>query len=110
MPDMPGQMRLFPDPPDADTAAAVRVLAEGVPGKASVTVPEAARVMGCSVRMVELWIEDGTLLVTYVNRNEDAARKHPRIVSRAERAYNPQRKKFLTLEELRVRRSNVGGQ
>jgi len=108
MNDLPGQMTLFPDH-EPDVADAVAALAGGVPSKATVTVPEAARVMGCSERTVELWIADGTLLVTYANRSEDAARRHPRIVTRAERPYGADRKKFLTLEELRVRRSNVSG-
>jgi hypothetical protein len=36
-------------------------------------------------------------------------RQHARIVVRSARPYDPNRTKFLTLAELRVRRSNVGG-
>ena len=103
------QMTLFPDVPDADTADAVAALTAALPGKQSMTVQEAAAYMSCSRRTVENWITDGTLLATYANREGDAERKHARAVVRADRAYDPDRKKFLTLEELRVRRSNVSG-
>jgi hypothetical protein len=50
-----------------------------------------------------------TLLATYANRHDEAQRKHARIVVRSTRPYDPARTKFLTLSELRVKRSNVGG-
>ena len=112
MNDLPGQMTLFPEPVSggaADAADAVRALRGGLPAKDTVTVVEAASQMGCSRRTVERWIDDGTLLVCYANRDDETARRHARIIVRDARPYNPARKKFLTLEELRVRRSNVGG-
>jgi len=116
--DLPGQLTLFPhlERPSAGAAAAtapradaVRALNEGLPDKSTVSVPEAAKIMHCCRRTVENWIADGTLLATYANRSDEARRKHARIIVRAGREYDPRRTQFLTLAELRIRRSNVGG-
>lgn len=93
----------------SETADAVQLLSDGLPGKDSVTIPEARDLMCVSRRTVENWVLDGTLLATYANRYDAAQRKHARIVVRSNRAYNPNRTKFLTLAELRVKRSNVSG-
>lgn len=114
--DLPGQLMLFPHleaapavvPTDAK-ADAYRLLADGLPNKDTVSVPEAAALMYCCRRTVENWISDGTLLVAYANRNDEAQRKHARIIVRAGRDYDARRTQFLTLAELRIKRSNVGG-
>lgn len=92
---------------DADEAA--RLLTGGLPDKATVTLDEAAALMFCCRRTVENWVADGTLLAVYANREDEALRKHARILVRAARPYDPDRARFLTLAELRVKRSNVGG-
>lgn len=112
--DLPGQTFLFHDMAPASVAAgemadAVRLLGDGLPDKESVTIPEARDLMFVSRRTVENWVADGTLLATYANRHDAALRKHARIVVRSVRPYDPNRTKFLTLAELRVKRSNVGG-
>lgn len=114
--DLPGQLMLFPHlerpiPAVATDAKAdaYRLLADGLPDKDTVSVPEAAALMYCCRRTVENWISDGTLLVAYANRNDEAQRKHARIIVRAGREYDARRTQFLTLAELRIKRSNVGG-
>lgn len=110
MPLQVTQPELFPEIAKcADKAAkeAAAALIANAPQKATVTVPEAAAFLACSVRQVEYMIADGTLLATYANRFEQAAKRHARPVVRAARAYDPARSKYLTLEELRIRRSNV---
>ena len=110
--DLPGQQYLFAEArPGADGAAeeAARLLQDGLPDKATVTLDEAARLMFCCRRTVENWVADGTVLAVYANREDKARRKHARILMRAARPYDPGRSKFLTLAELRVKRSNVGG-
>ena len=112
--DLPGQTFLFPGMAPAAVAAdemadAVRLLGDGLPDKESVTIPEARDLMFVSRRTVENWVADGTLLATYANRHDMAQRKHARIVVRSARPYDPNRTKFLTLAELRVKRSNVSG-
>lgn len=115
--DLPGQAYLFPSMAPApaapgmwdESADAVRLLGDGMPDKESVTIPEARDLMFVSRRTVENWVADGTLLATYANRHDAALRKHARIVVRSARPYDPNRTKFLTLAELRVKRSNVGG-
>lgn len=113
--DLPGQTYLFPGMSPAavaenETADAVRLLTDGLPDKESVTIPEAMRLMmGVCRRTIENWIKDGTLLAVYANRHDEAMRQHARIVVRSARPYDPNRTKFLTLAELRVKRSNVGG-
>jgi hypothetical protein len=111
--DLPGQ-QFFPwaGPGKADAAPeadAARLLTEGLPDKATVTTSEAAKLMHCCRRTVENWVADGTLLAVYANRDDEAKRKHARILVRAARPYDSERSKFLTLAELRIRRSNVGG-
>lgn len=120
--DLRGQAFLFPGmadapadpgqwtvPVDAETADAVRVLEDGLPDKQTVNLEEAGRLMSCCRRTVDNWVADGTLLAMYANRRDEARRKHARIVVRAARPYDAARKTYLTLAELRVRRSNVGG-
>jgi hypothetical protein len=114
--DLPGQGLLFDERELGDGGRAegpkgdaLRVLADGLPDKATVSVPEAAAIMHCCRRTVEYWIADGTLLATYANRSNDPGRKHARIIVRSGREYDPGRKELLTLAELRVKRSNVGG-
>ena len=112
------QGELFPEAFQADAPAsppavgpqadAVGVLLEGAPNKASCTVPEAATFLGVSVRQVEYLISDGTLLASYASREDAAAKQHARPIVRSARPYDGLRTKFLTLEELRLKRSNVG--
>ena len=87
---------------------AVSVLLERLPEKATCTVPEAAAFLGVSVRSVELLIADGTMLAAYANRSDAAVKQHARPIVRSVREYDRTRTKFLTLEELRKKRSNVG--
>ena len=91
--------------PCADAAA---VLLEGLPDKATCTVPEAATFLNVSVRQVEYLVSDGTLLAAYASRADAAAKLHARPIVRSARPYDASRTKFLTLEELRLKRSNVG--
>lgn len=111
--DLPGQMTLFPEPASGGAGAECReaagVLLAALPNKATATVPEAAAAMGVSDRTVAHWIEDGTLLAAYADRRDGMKRRNARVVVRAGRPYDPARRNFLTLEELRVRRSNVMG-
>ena len=92
---------------ESEIAAARAALLDGIPCKETVTVPEAARIMGASVRTVNYWIADGTLLVTYPTREDVSRRRNARVIVRADRPDDPNRNHFLTLEELRLRRSNV---
>lgn len=89
-------------------ADAVAALHEGLPKKTTCTVPEAAAFLGVSVRQVNYLIDDGTLLAAYASREDGAAKRHARPIVRCARPFDPARKNFLTLEELRVKRSNVG--
>jgi hypothetical protein len=112
--DLPGQLTLFPhlepraERPD-ETADAIRLLEDGLPDKQTVNLDEAAGLMACCRRTVDNWIADGTVLAMYANRADESRRRHARIVVRAARTYDPARKTYLTLAELRVKRSNVGG-
>ena len=63
---------------------------------------------GVSVRQVEYLISDGTLLASYASREDAAAKQHARPIVRSARPYDGSRTQFLTLEELRLKRSNVG--
>lgn len=85
------------------------VLKETLPPKATVTVPEAAEALGVSVRQVEYLISDGTLLAVYANRQDEAAKQHARPIVRSNRPFDPNRKKFLTIDEFRQLRSNING-
>ena len=115
---MTEQGELFPEllapgavaAPQHEAAAheAASVLLEGLPDKATTTVPEAAAFLGVSKRQVEYLVSDGTLLAAYASRSDAAARLHARPIVRSARPYDAARTKFLTLEELRLRRSNVG--
>ena len=44
----------------------------------------------------------------YASREDAAAKQHARPIVRSARPYDGSRTKFLTLEELRLKRSNVG--
>lgn len=90
------------------TSDALSVLLENLPEKATCTVPEASEFLGVSVRSVELLISDGTLLAAYANRSDAAIKQHARPIVRSARPFDRTRSKFLTLEELRMKRSNVG--
>ena len=110
------QGELFPEPANAgktkqdlEIQAAREVLKETLPPKATVTVPEAAEALGVSVRQVEYLISDGTLLAVYANRQDEAAKQHARLIVRSNRAFDANRKKFLTLDEFRQLRSNING-
>lgn len=94
---------------ERDVQDAREVLKETLPQKATVTVPEAAEALGVSVRQVEYLISDGTLLAVYANRQDEAAKQHARPIVRSNRAFDPNRKKFLTLDEFRQLRSNING-
>jgi len=99
---MTEQGELFPELLPAGAVAAPQheaasVLLEGLPDKATCTVPEAAAFLAVSERQVEYLVSDGTLLAAYASRSDAAARP-----------YDAARTKFLTLEELRLKRSNVG--
>jgi len=94
---------------ERELADAREVLKESLPAKATVTVPEAAEALGVSVRQVEYLISDGTLLVVYANRQDEATKQHARPIVRSNRAFDPNRKKFLTLDEFRQLRSNING-
>lgn len=93
---------------EKEASDAVSVLLERLPEKATCTVPEAAAFLGVSVRSVELLIADGTLLAAYANRSDAAIKQHARPIVRSARPFDRTRSKFLTLEELRMKRSNVG--
>ena len=110
---MTEQGELFPELLPAGTVAAPQheaasVLLEGLPDKATCTVPEAAAFLAVSERQVEYLVSDGTLLAAYASRSDAAARLHARPIVRSARPYDAARTKFLTLEELRLKRSNVG--
>lgn len=110
---MTEQGELFPEllAPGAVAAPqheAAAVLLEGLPDKATCTAPEAAAFLGVSLRQVEYLVADGTLLAAYASRADAAAKQHARPLVRSARPYDAARSKFLTLEELRLKRSNVG--
>ena len=110
---MTEQGELFPELLPAGAVAAPQheaasVLLEGLPDKATCTVPEAAAFLGVSKRQVEYLVSDGTLLAAYASRADAAAKQHARPLVRSARTFDAARSKFLTLEELRLKRSNVG--
>ena len=110
---MTEQGELFPELLPAGAVAAPQheaasVLLEGLPDKATCTVPEAAAFLAVSERQVEYLVSDGTLLAAYANRSDAVARLNARPIVRSARPYDAARTKFLTLEELRLKRSNVG--
>ena len=63
------------------------------------TVKRAAEALGCGTTKVWCMIEEGTLLARTLTLNPDAKRVHKRVIVKAERPYDPSRKKFLSLEE-----------
>jgi len=110
MRDLPGQA-LMPfmgaNVVGEDGAAAVEALRGSLPSKPTMTPAEAAVCLGVSRRQVEYWMTEGTLLALYAGRDPNPERRHARPVVRLDRAFDPKRVKFLTVEELRVRNSNV---
>lgn len=113
MRDLPGQLLMPFAGEDATSASAdcvrdaARDLAAALPAKGTMTLAEAAVHLGMSRRQVEYLVEDGTLMSLYANRKQNPERRHARPIVRLERPYDPDRKKFLTLEELRLRNSNI---
>lgn len=111
MADLPGQMVMpFAEEPVAagpDGEAAVEALRAALPGKQTMTLAEAACWLGMSRRQVEYLVADGTLMALYAGRDANPERRHARPIVRLDRPYDPGRQKFLTVEELRVRNSNV---
>lgn len=111
MADLPGQMLMpfaaEPAAAGADGDAAVEALRAALPAKQTMTLAEAACWLGMSRRQVEYLVADGTLLALYAGREQNPERRHARPVARLPRPYEAGREKFLTVEELRVRNSNV---
>ena len=54
-------------------------------------------------------IDDGTLLCQYANAKLEAECRHARPVLRLPRPFDVARDKFLSVEELRLRHSNLQG-
>ena len=84
---MTEQGELFPELLPAGAVAAPQheaasVLLEGLPDKATCTVPEAAAFLAVSERQVEYLVSDGTLLAAYASRSDAAARLHARPIVR----------------------------
>lgn len=111
MADIPGQSLMAFMGTDcvggADEAAAVESLCDSLPAKHTMTLAEAAVWLGMSRRQVEYLVADGTLMALYAGRDPNPERRHARPVVRLPRQYDAARAKFLTIEELRVRNSNV---
>lgn len=95
-------------PVDVQESAA-RALCRALPPKATCNVTEAAVLLSVCPRTVARWIENGTLLCQYANALFEAQRKHPRPVMRLPRPFDPARDRFLSVEELRLRNSNLQG-
>ncbi len=90
--------------------SAVEAAAEGVPAAArQVTPARAAETLGCCERTIRNMIEEGTLLARRVGAEADPRRRHWRVVVRAERPFDPERKHFLTLDEAAKIFTNIGG-
>jgi hypothetical protein len=89
---------------------AALALAAELPAKRTLTQIEVAHWLGVSRRQVEYWILDGTLLCLGAARHPGQQdREHRRPVTRLPRPYDPKRTEFLTVEELRIRNSNIHG-
>jgi hypothetical protein len=92
-----------------DQAEAAQALCRALPEKHTCNLREAAILLGCCGRTVMRLIEDGTLLCQYANAQLEAERRHARPVMRLPRAFDPGREKFLSVEELRLKNSNLQG-
>ncbi len=100
--------------PWGDTAqverSAVEAAAADVPASArQVTPARAALALGCCERTVRNMIEEGTLLARRVGADADPKRRHWRVIVRADRPFDPDRKHFLTLDEASKIFTNIGG-
>jgi hypothetical protein len=112
--DLPGQTYMpfgAPEPAAAgdDQAAAARALCRALPEKHTCNLREAAILLGCCTRTVMRMIDEGTLLCQYANAQFEAECKHARPVMRLPRPYDAAREKFLSVEEMRLRKSNLQG-
>ena len=54
-------------------------------------------------------IEEGTLLASYANARADPQRRHWRVVVRTNRAFDPERRTMMTLDEAVKVFTNIGG-
>ncbi|MCK9468163.1 MAG: hypothetical protein M0Q49_01995 [Porticoccaceae bacterium] len=77
-----------------------------LPQKRTMRLAEVAEWLGISRRQAEYYAADGTLLTINTSR-KGVRRRNTRVVVRLERAFDPQRKNFLTLEEMIMRSSNI---
>ena len=117
MDDLPGQILM----PFAEAARPMQGYCKGVattilplPSKATVTPPEAARVLGVSARQVRYLVEEGVLLAIDVGRvpiNRARAKRRQTpwrvVVRRGAEFVAPEFNTFLTLEEFSKKRSNI---
>ena len=83
-----------------------------LPAKATVTPPEAARVLGCTARQIRFLVDDGTLLAIDVGRHVARRSRDQRtpwrvVVRRGTEFDKPEFEHFLTLEEFVGKRSNL---
>jgi len=115
MNDLPGQT-VFPfaapppgAPPADDQASAAQALCRALPEKQTCNLREAAVLLSVCPRTVERWIDEGKLLCQYANAAFEAARRHARPVIRLPRPYEATREMFLSVEELRLKNSNLQG-
>ena len=121
MRDLPGQIVMpFAAENKAD-AKPVQTCCKSTPGltilplpnKATVTPPEAARVLGLSARQVRYLVEDGTLLAIDAGRHPAGSGTDNRrtpwrvVVRRGAEFAAPEFETFLTLEEFVGKRSNL---
>ena len=115
--DLPGQTYMpfaAPAAPAAPTdtspeESAARALCDALPAKHTCNLREASILLACCTRTVMRLIEDGTLLCHYANAQLEAERRHARPVMRLPRPFDPDREKFLSVEELRLKNSNLQG-
>ena len=114
MRDLPEQL-LMPfaaadvKPEADDQVAAEKALCKALPEKNTCNLREAAILLGCCTRTVMRMIEEGALLCQYANARFEAECKHARPVMRLPRPFDAGRTKFLSVEEMRLRKSNLQG-
>lgn len=113
--DLPGQT-FFPfaapppaAPPTDDQQAAAQALCRALPEKQTCNLCEAAILLSVCTSTVWRWIQEGRLLCQYANAQFEAKRKHARPVLRLPRPFDQRREKFLSIEELRIKNSNLQG-
>ena len=114
MTDLPGQTYMpfaapAPKANGQDEESAAKALCKALPDKHTCNLREAAIYLSVCMRTVERWVLDGTLLCQYANAAFEAQRKHARPVMRLPRPFEASREKFLSVEELRLRKSNLQG-